>query len=189
MARIYRQVNRIWHENCISPREIKDKLRANSEIRAIVFVDDFVGTGRTAEGHFQELWEREPELIELLQEGRINVWYVVAAGTETGLLSLRRAVERGPIAVKVLAGDELGTGDRAFDDESKIWMSDSERRLAEEIARSWGERLDARGPLGFGSTQGLVVFEHNCPNTSLPILYRNRKALGEAFRPLFPRTS
>lgn len=189
MARLYRQVNRIWHENCVGASDIGKVLEENGQIKAVVFVDDFVGTGSAAEGHFKELFEKQKELIRVIQERNVHVWYAVAVGTEPGLNALRRAMEKGPIEVRVLAGDELGPEHRAFDGDANIWLNDADRKLAEEIARSWGERLDARGPLGFRNTQGLVVFEHNCPNTSLPILYRNRKALQKAFLPLFPRSS
>lgn len=70
-----------------------------------------------------------------------------------------------------------------------MWQSTDERLSAEEIARSMGDRLEARAPLGFGNTQGLVVFEGNCPNTTLPILHKRRRVLKETFYPLFPRSS
>ena len=189
MARTYRHSNEIWHENCISANDIANKLHDDTDIVAIVAVDDYVGTGRTAERQLSDFFEGEEKAIALIQERGIAFWYAVAAGTDSGILHVRRFLEEGPVQVSVIAGDELGKEDRAFDSQSKIWMDDNERMLAEEIAKSWGQRLEGRGALGFGGLQGLVVFEHNCPNTSLPILYKQRKAMEGAFQPLFPRSS
>ena len=89
----------------------------------------------------------------------------------------------------VLVGDELGSESMAFNESAPMWVDSTERERAHEIARSVGERLEGRAPLGFGGIQGLVVFEGNCPNTSLPILHRQRKIMEETFKPLFPRVS
>ena len=169
--------------------KIYNKLEKDIDIRVIVFVDDFVGTGRTAIRQFSDFFAQNPQSVEVVKERKIDVWYVVVAGTSEGLRSLRNFFETAPIPVKVIAADELGSSAKAFDAESPIWVDAEERDKAREIAKSFGERLEGRAPLGFGDNQGLVVFETNCPNTSLPILYKRRKAFGEAFQPLFPRSS
>ena len=189
MARWYRQVNEIWAENNVGPGEMVTKLRSDPDIRAVVFVDDFVGTGRTAERHFREFFANEPEAVELMRSRQTAVSYVVVAGIDVGLRHLEHTLLEAPIRVSVIAKDELGAESRAFDPQSAIWADTQERDLAKEIATSFGKRLESKAPLGFGDSQGLVVFEGNCPNTSLPILYKRRKVHGDAFRPLFPRSS
>ena len=189
MAKLYGQSNEIWHENCLEHNKILSKLDKDSEIKVIVFVDDFVGTGQTAIRQFRDFFEQNPACVEIVKQRGIEMWYVAVAGTREGVGALRRFLETVPIKVKVTCADELDSGDKAFSQESTIWLDSEERELAREIAASFGERLEGRAPLGFGDTQGLIVFEHNCPNTSLPILYKRRKAFGEAFQPLFPRSS
>ena len=185
MARLYRQSNRIWHDNCLDPSKIGQRLAGDANVRAVVFVDDFIGTGRTAMRHFGEFLERHKEVAELVNDHQISVWYATVAGTIDGIHELRRFFDSASVNVKVVAADELGDDTRAFSSDSPLWVDSEERDLAEEIATSYGKRLKGRAPLGFGDTQGLVVFESNCPNTSLPILHKRRKALGEAFQPLF----
>ena len=189
MARMYRQQNKVWNEHLVAPDELEGALNETGGVQAVVFVDDFVGTGRTASSQFGELWERYPGLVEQLRNDNVNVTYAVAVGTEAGLAAIRRSLEGSPVNVVVVAGEELGPEAKAFEPEARIWLDEDERALAREIAESWGKRLEGRSPLGHGNSQGLVVFGHNCPNTSLPILHKRRKALGEAFSPLFPRSS
>ena len=189
MARMYRQQNKVWNEHLVAPDELEGALNETGGVQAVVFVDDFVGTGRTASSQFCELWERYPGLVEQLRNDNVNVTYAVAVGTEAGLAAIRRSLEGSPVNVVVVAGEELGPEAKAFEPEARIWLDEDERALAREIAESWGKRLEGRSPLGHGNSQGLVVFGHNCPNTSLPILHKRRKALGEAFSPLFPRSS
>ena len=189
MARLYRQSNEIWHENCLEHDKIGTKLLKDIGIRIVVFVDDFVGTGQTAIRQFKDFLEQNPDCVEMIKQRDIDVWYVAVAGTREGIGALRRFLETTPIRVNVTCGDELDDDDKAFSTESPIWVDSRERELAREIAMSFGKRLEGRAPLGFGDTQGLIVFEHNCPNTSLPILYKRRKAFQEAFQPLFPRSS
>ena len=189
MARLYRQSNEIWNENCLEIDKIYQKLVKDLDIRIIVFVDDFVGTGRTAISQFNDFFTQNPQTVEVVKERKIDIWYLTVAGTSEGLRSLRHFFETASIPVKVIAADELESSAKAFAPESPIWVDAGERDLAREIAKSFGERLEGRAPLGFGDNQGLVVFETNCPNTSLPILYKRRKALGEVFQPLFPRSS
>lgn len=189
MARLYRQQNRIWHQNCIEPGSISEFLDNDARASAIVFVDDFIGTGRTATRQFGEFFEQHPSVGELVEDRQLNVWYVTVAGTVEGIRKLRGYFDTVSPRVKVIAGDELGAESRAFSPESPLWADSSERQLAKEIAKSFGERLEGRAPLGFGDIQGLTVFEANCPNTSLPILHKRRKVLGDTFQPLFPRST
>jgi len=53
--------------------------------------------------------------------------------------------------------------------------------MVEELGRDLG----SDEPLGTGNLQALVVFEHNCPNNSLPVLWKGSETL--PWTPLFPR--
>ena len=188
-ARMYCQTNKIWKDNCVSASDVASLLDELPNVVSLVFVDDFIGTGRTAQRQIREFLEREVGLLGKLGNREVRVFYVVVAGTEEGIATVRRSVEASPIPWVVYAGEQLDEESRAFSEASSLWHSATERRSAEEVARSMGDRLEGRAPLGFGNTQGLVVFEGNCPNTTLPILYKRRKALKETFYPLFPRSA
>lgn len=189
IARVFCQATRIWKNNCVPPNMIGGSLGKGDTVRSVAFVDDFVGTGRSAMRQFDEFFEREGAAVESLRAAEVAVSYVVVAGTSDGLNALRRHLEKAPLRVAVVAAHELGDEARAFDASAPMWANASDREVAEEIARSFGQRLEGRGPLGFANTQGLVVFEGNCPNTSLPILYKQRRSREFSFVPLFPRSS
>lgn len=187
MARLYRQTNNIYRDNCVSPDEILKHVLEVKEISALVFVDDFVGTGQTVTELLKKLKFKYPELPHLLKARGVQLWYVVVAGTELGMSKIEKELENFTSLIHVFCANELGDQDKAFSESSPIWSTVEERITAEEIAGSFGKRLEPRAPWGFGNTQALVVFEENCPNNSLPILYKARKGM-ESFKPLFPRS-
>ncbi len=188
MARLYRQENNIYRNNCINPDGIYERIIKDKQIAALVFVDDFIGTGKTATGLLRKLRTKYPDLPSAINDQGIKLWYVAVVGTEVGLMKVEKEMEQGfSSSARVVCADELKDSDKAFSDTSIIWSSKVERNTAKEIAQSFGERLEPRAPLGFGDTQALVVFEENCPNNSLPILYKTGKRM-KSFRPLFPRS-
>ena len=187
IAKLYVTENRIWHENVVAPESLS-KVLDDSPIQTVVFVDDFVGTGKTGSKFFTKLAKTQAELCQRIRNGEIRVFYVCVAGLTSGLGTLRDRLEGLGLPVDVLCGEELEASGKAFNEESPIWAAaHKDRARALEIAKSWGDRLEPRQPLGYGDCESLVVFEHNCPNNTLPILYKNRK--GGGFRPLFPRSS
>ena len=67
--------------------------------------------------------------------------------------------------------DLLDDSAKCFSDTSCIFADDAQREKAKDVASSYGIRLQKREPLGYGNCQTTVVFEDNCPNNSLPILW------------------
>jgi len=52
-AKIYAEENRIYHENVQEPpRALKNATRSDSAVKALVFIDDFLGTGQSAINSF-----------------------------------------------------------------------------------------------------------------------------------------
>jgi hypothetical protein len=81
--------------------------------------------------------------------------------------------------------DPLDDSDRLFNELSKVFPDPNERAEAEDIAHRFGRDLVKDNPLGYGNSQAAIVFEENCPNNSLPILWSDRGN----WRPLFPRST
>lgn len=188
MARLYRQENNIHSNNCVSSDSIAERIRQDGRIAALVFVDDFIGTGRTATELLKKLKLNSPYLPNAINDCGMKLWYVSVAGTESGIKKVEEELTNNfSLSSRVICAEELRDQEQAFSKKSPIWSSDAERETAEQIALSFGDRLEPRAPLGFGNTQALIVFEENCPNNSLPILYKTSKGI-ESFRPLFPRS-
>lgn len=182
-ARLYAQSNRINRkDNVISgvPTLLGQKLEKNSKVQAVVFVDDFVGTGGSLMHWVSEL--NGPNYRTLRDKNLKTVIIVI-----TGFVDSLDSIEEGLVSInennRLYIIDQLDDTDRAFSSTSPIWDTDAERVEAKGIAISCGERLEAKIPLGFGDSEALVVFPNNCPNNSLPILWKKT----EKWRPLFER--
>ena len=135
-------------------------------IGAIVFVDDFSGTGMTLE----EWWKRVEALV--LPTG---------ATVFVGLLVLNGQA-RGRIEqfADVVAVEELDISDNVFSDQNNQFSAEQKVKLLEYCQRT------GCGPdfeRGFGNCGLLLAFKHGCPNNSLPVLWYSKNN----WRPFFNR--
>ena len=173
-ARLFAQENSIALPNVVATGEVSRRGRQLKELRSIVIVDDFIGTGKSAAAELREF------LTELDDELDSPVHYVCLAGFASGIeriiSDLREAgFEQGDHYL-ISVCDILGDEDRAFADAS---ASDYARAVAED----YGRRLVKKYPLGFGDCQALVLFDATCPNNTLPVLWYGDRG----WKPLFAR--
>jgi hypothetical protein len=139
---------------------------APGSIDAVVFVDDFSGTGQT----LQTWWENVETLVR-----------PTGAAVFVGLLVLNeRARQRVEQLGNVLAVEELDDTQNIFYPQNQAF-SDSEKARIEEHCRRTG--CAAKYQRGFGGCGLLLAFKHGCPNNSLPVLWYS----GTQWRPLFNR--
>ena len=154
---------------------------------AVVFVDDFIGTGQSC---LEGLGRFEERLRERLREskdgpGKVVVGVAAVAGFEDGVEAVRSGVE---MSCHVVTYAELGSRDRAFDPRGGIFDTEEDRVAAENLCRSIGLQLEPKYPLGYGDCQALVSFSHRCPNNTLPVFYKSGVGFrGREWFPLFRR--
>ncbi|MGE5416705.1 MAG: AAA family ATPase [Acidobacteriota bacterium] len=177
-AKIYADENKIYSKNVVEKAKLYDALQSNDKIKALVFIDDFLGTGRTAIEHFTSLAE---ELGELLVQRPI--YFIALCGFEDAKNSLIEAIENLGLDVNVHVLNILDNSYKCFSDDSRIYPDVTERQKAKQMAKTKGEMLEKNNPLGFGDCEAAIVFEYNCPNNSLPILWKAQKG----WAPLFLR--
>lgn len=182
-ARRYANVNKIYGANVAFLNEIPEKLTNNSQIEAIVFVDDIIGSGLTAITHFDNLNSKHGAL---LKEKQIKVFVTAICGLDTGVEKVREAIKKAPFAVEVVVSDDLAKSDQCFSDESEVFPSPKDRETAKDIAFQIGKKLEKKNPLGYQDNQLLAVFADNCPNNTLPIL-RKKSTKNITWMPLFER--
>jgi hypothetical protein len=73
--------------------------------------------------------------------------------------------------------------DRCFHESASIFETADDRLVARRLVEELARRFGSKEPLGTGDLEALVVFEHNCPNNTLPLLWRK----SNEWTPLFER--
>ncbi|WP_419211119.1 AAA family ATPase [Maribacter sp. X9] len=179
-AKIFVESNNIYKDNSTNPDKIENKLKELKNINALVFIDDFIGSGNSI------IENLNPILInnkELLLEKEINIIIGVITGFEEAKHKIYKYVKKTGLSIKVILLDPLNKSDKCFDNSSLIFPKQIERQKAKNICFTIGVTLEKRHPLGYSDCQSRVVFPNTCPNNSLPILW---KETGN-WKPLFKR--
>lgn len=181
-AQLYSDEAKIYVDNVVPKNALGETLQEAEDIQAIVFIDDFVGTGGSAEEYLIEL---DADLNDVVCEQGMKVVFVAMVAYVEGWARVERAVETLRMPVAAHTCEVLDTSAKCFGEESAIFPDPDERGSAKETALNWGKRLEKNCPLGYGDLELAVVFERRCPNNSLPILWSE---LGEPkWVPLFKR--
>ena len=182
-ARIYRHENRITTHNVANFDEIPEILEENDHIKALVFVDDIIASGESTVGSLDGLNNMCGELI---RDRQVKVFISAICGLHIGIEKLENAIKDMSFDAKIIVSDFLDETDQCFTGQSKVFDSLSEQERAKQIALKYGKTLKARPPLGYKNSQLLVAFYDNCPNNTLPILWK--ESTGKVkWTPLFKR--
>lgn len=180
-ARMFCQENKILVGNVASWESLDERLRTQKdELQAVVVIDDMIGTGGTAVESLIALNER---VGGSLRSAGITLFLVVICGFQDAIDKVEKKAKELELPLRVFCSDILCDNDRAFGEGAVAFASEKERLRARELARERGEELEPKWPLGHGNCEALVVFFANCPNNTLPILYKD----GTKWTALFPR--
>jgi hypothetical protein len=148
----------------ISMRDIPDLRRKADSI--IVFVDDFIGTGDAATtfwtGKKEDVDQQRPALVEIVPPNA-KCYLAVAIGYNAGI---NRIQQNTPLTV--LPWQIFTDRDRVFSTANTQFDNAEKQTIMNYCHRT---NCASDYVTGYGDTQSLVVFEHNCPNDSLPILW------------------
>lgn len=145
-----------------------------SKIENIVLLDDVIGTGGSVGKDVAQIAAE----VHTLSKSR-NIFVVTVAGYSGGISKVVEETGASVIAaLEYTSKDSVTDFDAAF--YSGLPMADRAKTL-ERIKRYC--RIASRSDLGYGGVGGLLVFDHNTPNTSLPVIW----ARGNGWIPLFPR--
>jgi len=133
-----------------------------SGVKAIVFFDDIIGSGNQAL-KFAE---------EHLEEIEIDKYYVALLAFEKGF----NEVKEKACFEKVIVFSKLSEEYRAFSPESQVFPEHETRQRLQRMCKKYGEDLFPKHPLGYDDSQALIVFPHNTPNNTLPIIWASDKS-------------
>jgi AAA+ ATPase superfamily predicted ATPase len=175
-ARMYAKANSISTECIIEPETLERRLRNSGadfiKPKAVVVVDDVVGSGKTLGDGAISLAK---QCGALLTNMSIPVHAIIMISTEEG--------EKGAVAdinlikllpMKVHICEYVSNECFAFPTENLgPWASEEERDTAKALCIRLGTGL-YKDPLGFKGQGLLLVLPDTCPNNSLPILHRTK---------------
>jgi hypothetical protein len=151
-------------EMFIHPSQLMlQKLGAND---TVVFLDDFVGTADQVCGAWRDSFA---ELVA----GIGHVYLIVVAAVDNA----RRRIET-ETEIRLVSAHELTDSDNLFS-ASCVHFSDAEKASLGTYCAT----ADHKRPRGYGDCGLVVVFQHRCPNNSIPALHRSHNR----WTPIFPR--
>ncbi|MCK4662282.1 MAG: hypothetical protein KAT68_05415 [Bacteroidales bacterium] len=179
-AKIFVEANNIYKDNSTSPDKLEKKLLELKNINALVFVDDFIGTGKSIIENIEPIIENYKERIE---EKNIIVVVGVITGFQEAKYEVEKIIKKTNLPIKLLLLDPLDNSNKCFYSNSLIYTEPIKREKAKDICNKIGLQLEKKHPLGFGNCQATVVFPNTCPNNSLPILWKETNR----WKPLFKR--
>jgi len=180
-AKLYADENEIYYENVVDRANILKAISEKKDIQALVFIDDFIGTGNSACEYFKELMSEFGGNIP--REG-LKIFFIAISGFQSSKANIEKTLEELKLDVRIYICDPLDDAAKIFSDKSKVFSIISDVERAESIARKHGETLVKQQPLGYGNCQAAIVFSDSCPNNSLPILWSSSKDWLPLFRRL-----
>lgn len=149
-------------------------------VSRLVFFDDFVGSGDQASSYLSErvgTFRRDCQDIDLR--------YLCLFGTKAGMTRLNSSKLFNGNAACMFEMDDTY---KAFHDQSRVlanspsWFS---RADFEQIARTYGRRLQPEIELGHSNGQYMIGFSHNTPDNTLPIFWD--EGIRTTWKPVFIR--
>lgn len=149
-----------------------------TNVKAYVFVDDMIGSGKQAIRFAKDNFTRISKDIDKC--------YITLWALESGLKKVRKSSYfKWVMSAKVMTEEY-----RVFSDKSKYFHDGETRNKLKAICRRYGKKLFPGNSLGFENSQCLLAFQHNVPNNTLPIIWAgpdSDSAPYEVWRPVFKR--
>ena len=182
LARLYVDEASIYVENVIEKSKLRETLWERKNVQAVLFLEDFVGTGTSATAHLKQV---HSAIDEIAVSRGIRIFFGAVVAYIDGRKKLEEMCDtlRPPIHLHFC--ETLDEADKAFSELSRTFQDPEEREAAKAIAMTYGKLLEKSCPLGFGDLQLAIAFERSCPNNSLPILWS--ESIPNKWTPLFKR--
>jgi hypothetical protein len=183
-AKLYADENGIYYKNVVERSKLAEVVSQREDLQALVFVDDFIGTGESAQTYFKRLAK---ESGRVLRESGLKIYFIVVTGFQEGQSRVEETIAECNLPIEVHICDPLDSSAKCFSEDSQIFPNETERLQAMRIAQEHGARIVKHNPLGYGDCQTAIVFPDSCPNNNLPILWAESKDWRPLFRRPMPR--
>ena len=176
----FRQENRLSYLQFVEPSAFLTNEYSQNELATlnIVFIDDFLGTGKTT----CDFWDEK--VLAIKQRCYQAKFHFIA------LIALQKAIERvkNHTGLDVICPQIIDNSYRVFDSNSRIFQEAGERNIAKSICSFYGNRIfSGEDALGYKDSQALIGFHHNIPDNTLPVIWAEKQKSGKKWYPLFKR--
>ena len=166
-AKIFVDQNNIYTDNAIEKSRICSTVKQNENIKALLFIDDFIGSGDSISSNLKTFVNDYQEIKEL----DIKIYIGIITGFLNAKDKIEEVIKDIGINASVYICNPLNEQNKCFDDKSTIFSNQNDRMLAKDICYEQGVKLVKDNPFGYGDCQATVVFPNTCPNDCLPILW------------------
>lgn len=188
-ANLFADENRISSDCIISKTSFSENFKdwSNDSISAVVIIDDLAATGDSLSGNVSQFLKSH---VGLLSKTKIRVISLLA--TEKATKKIRREFDKlAEFDLDFRTCETLLPENQALPDDHTGFKTADDWSKAKALLEDLGSKIDKRRPLGFGNLGLLVVFPHNTPNNTLPILrsYSKSSHRSEKWEPLFERVT
>ena len=166
-VRLFAQENDILSNNITFPNKISEKIE-DKNIKAVIIIDDVIGSGDTV---IEELEKLNEELGDLLYEKKIQVFICSVYGLNKGIDKIIEYAKKVKFAIIVNVADIVNENDQWYHGDSGIFSDFEERETASRIVMEYGKKLTKDMPFGHDGCGLLVVTRDNCPDNTIGIIW------------------
>jgi hypothetical protein len=140
-AKLFVEVNNIYKENSTVPEKLLEKLNTLSNARAVVFVYDMSGSGKSV---FENLEKNILCFKDIFLEKKLIVIIGIVTGFMESIAKIEKYIEQNnlPFIVKLI--DPLNDSDKCFSETSKIFPNHIQRKTARDICCHYGLKLEPK---------------------------------------------
>ena len=134
-ARLFALENKISTEKVIDiPKLLNLFASGMNDLQCVVIVDDFIGSGESAAGEFRRMFDAAVSIPTL----RNVKWiYITICGFDKGIAEVEKEIGSKELPIEVYVCDPLTEKDRAFSEESTLFINADERIRARPRLSHW----------------------------------------------------
>ena len=122
-AKLYADENKIYQDRITSPERLRDQIESRTDVEGIVFVDDFIGSGRTARTALKDALS---PIADIVKKSGTDVFLISISGFALAGEKVARELAKVGHRVRVSICDPLNDSDRCFSETSAIFSRSGE---------------------------------------------------------------